>query len=104
MKEALGSSETSVLTRATLRNIPEDTILHSHCRENLKSYIPKTVHIHIPRRAHVGRQPAANSTVYISNRDLSLLHRTESLNPLVRNVGLVRGTINHVLNLLSATP
>jgi hypothetical protein len=31
-------SFTAVLTRATQRNIPEDAILHSHRRENLKSY------------------------------------------------------------------
>jgi hypothetical protein len=38
MKEALRSSETSDLTRATRRNITENTILHSHRRENLKYY------------------------------------------------------------------
>jgi hypothetical protein len=39
MMEVIRSFETSVLTRATLRNISEDDILHSHRRENLKSYI-----------------------------------------------------------------
>jgi DNA-binding TFAR19-related protein (PDSD5 family) len=37
MMEALSFSETSVLTRTTRRNTPEDGILHSHRRENLKS-------------------------------------------------------------------
>jgi 2-phosphoglycerate kinase len=37
--EALRSSETSVITRNALRNIPEEVNLHRHRRENFKSYI-----------------------------------------------------------------
>jgi hypothetical protein len=48
MMEALRSSETSFLTITTLRNIPEDSILPNHCRENLKSYIQYRFYI-IPR-------------------------------------------------------
>jgi hypothetical protein len=39
MTEAVCSSETSVLTRAMQHHISEDSILHSLCHENLKSYL-----------------------------------------------------------------
>jgi hypothetical protein len=42
MMEVIHSHETSVLTRARPNNIPEDDILHTTCRENLKSYTALT--------------------------------------------------------------
>jgi hypothetical protein len=42
MMKALIFSDTSVLTRVTRHKIPEDGILHSHCCDNLKSYIALT--------------------------------------------------------------
>jgi hypothetical protein len=45
MKEALTSSETSVLTRATRRKTQKDAIPHSHSRENLKSYREQIVQV-----------------------------------------------------------
>jgi hypothetical protein len=41
--EAIRSSETSVYTRSTRRHIQQNGILHSHHRENLKSYKIKNV-------------------------------------------------------------
>jgi hypothetical protein len=45
MMKALSSPETSFLTRVTCSNIPEDAILHSYGRENLKSYRAQTVYV-----------------------------------------------------------
>jgi hypothetical protein len=42
MMEVILSFETSVVARATLRNIPENGILRSHHHEKLKSYIALT--------------------------------------------------------------
>jgi hypothetical protein len=53
MLEAQHSSETSVVTRATRRDIQEDGIIHSHHRENFKSYMSLfplsyiQVHVHL---------------------------------------------------------
>jgi hypothetical protein len=77
MKEALSSSETSVLTRAIRRNIPEDTILHSHRRESLKSYIALTGWS-LKRRRSVS--PVRYELgFYIPEHDILHSHRRENL-------------------------
>jgi hypothetical protein len=56
MKEALRSSVTSVLTRATWLNVPEDTIIHSHYREKpqiLRNYMVNHTYLNRSRRRTV---------------------------------------------------
>jgi hypothetical protein len=71
MKEAPGSSKTPVLKRATRRNNPEDIILHSYRRENLKSEITAGYHCllrHPRKQLHLQ-----------SNAGISLIHQQEVL-------------------------
>jgi hypothetical protein len=46
MKEALGSSETLVLTRVTRRNVPEDTIIQCFSDFRLKDYREIYLNVH----------------------------------------------------------
>jgi hypothetical protein len=58
MMEALSSSETSVLTRATRRNIPEDGILQDHSSSNFKEMdfiLPCNSDVRSGRAEHAAR-------------------------------------------------
>jgi hypothetical protein len=73
---------TSALTRATRRNKPEDTILHSHRRENLKSYIEKTKYTSVSHRQNARE----SQDIRIGNRKMfssGILLRVAVVRPVI---------------------
>jgi hypothetical protein len=85
MMETLRSSETLVLTRATRHIIPEDGILHSHGRENFKSYIALTGWA-LQRRRNVSAVKYELG-FYIPENDILHSHRRENFKSSIALTG-----------------
>jgi hypothetical protein len=83
MMEAIHSSKTLVVTRVTWHNIPEDDILHSHCRENLKSYIGN-----------------CNSM----EQNLTTVHRNPPLDPIMDHVNPIHIVMQYLFKLFLLLP
>jgi hypothetical protein len=77
MMEAPSSSETSAITRVTQCNLLEDRILHSHRRENFKSY--KTLTGWTPERRRNVSPVKYELGVYIPEDGILHSHRRENL-------------------------
>jgi hypothetical protein len=72
----LGTTQAATSNRRTLRrttNIPEDTILHSHRRENVKSY---TILAKIARRKKVGNRSSKEVVTAVLSPLVRVLHAT----------------------------
>jgi hypothetical protein len=58
-------------TSVTWHNIPEDSILHSHRRENLGSYRSTLVINHVRYKVYTTRMDKYDKSHYISTRDIN---------------------------------